>query len=254
MNQTNGHKKPTGDSGVTKISADAEGSKADFKRLEFPHTKDQIEKFIVENFLRLAPSAGVFPHTNCTVLQNPESDLDFTLHCADKCPRKLELMEVAPLEHLRGSYTSAPSSYKPYEFGRYILNKMLSKSSKYGLSGQTELHLLIYITDWKFILSQSVTALLQYWTLKTSHNFAGIYVYMPINETEGVSQLIFPTPHDHWKSFNPDTLKDNVVQNLDPKGWKSGGNESSNFQKKFVLELMGVLIVAAGAYFIFDVP
>ena len=197
--------------------------RADFQRLEFPRTKDQIEKLIVTNFMRLAPLTHVFPFPNCRVEQNPESDLDFTLKCADNKTRKLELMEVAPLEHLRGSYGAAPTSYKPYEFAQYILEKALQKSRKYGSSSGTELHLLIYITDWRFILSESVTALLQYWTLTIAHNFAGIYVYMPITSSEGIPQLIFPTPRQHWKSFSPDALKDNVVHNLNPKGWKSGG-------------------------------
>ena len=226
MSHANEPRKPTGESGVTKISTGPDGARAEFEQLEFPKTKDQIEKLIVSNFLRLAPSTGVFSFPDCAVEQNPESDLDFTLKCDDKKARKLELMEVAPLEHLRGSYEAAPTSYKPYDFARYILEKALGKSKKYGSSNRTELHLLIYITDWRFILSESVTALLQYWTLTTPHNFAGIYVYMPITKAEGIPQLIFPTPRKHWKSFNPDAHRENVVHNLDPKGWKPGRKES----------------------------
>ena len=79
MSQANEPRKPTGESGVTKVSTGPEGARAEFERLEFPRTKDQIERFIVSNFLRLAPSMGVFPYANCAAYQNPESDLDFTL-------------------------------------------------------------------------------------------------------------------------------------------------------------------------------
>ncbi len=128
-------------------------------------------------------------------------------------------MEIAPLEHV-GAYAAAPPSYEPYELAKYLLSKIQGKSEKYGKAKGVEQYLLLYITDWRFILSQSVMALLQYWTLTTAHNFTGIYLYMPMNKDEGISSLLFPTPADFWKNFNPESLKENLVQNLDPKGWK----------------------------------
>jgi hypothetical protein len=212
-------KKPTGESGITKITETADGAKVEFMPAIFPATKEAIEAEIAVVFLKLAPQMHVFPCAGCEPQKNPEADLDFTLRCPDGTARKLELMEIAPLEHAK-TFNAASPSYKPYELTQYILAKIHGKSKKYGPARGAEKHLLIYNTDWKFILSESVIALLQYWTLHTSHNFSGIYLYMPMSKVEGVSKLLFPTPLEFWKTFNPDSLRDNVVHNLSPKGWK----------------------------------
>ena len=51
----------------------------------------------------------------------------------------LELIEIAPLEHIRGSYEDAPSSYKPYDFAEYILSKLMGKSNKYQNSTNSDI-------------------------------------------------------------------------------------------------------------------
>ena len=221
MSKKNKPAKPTGKIGPVKITGTAEGTRAKFSRIEFPSTKADIEQFIVNSFLRLAPAAHVFPHEGCSAEQNPEQDLDFTLNCEDKRHRKLELMEIAPLEHVRGSYEAAPTSYKPYDMAQYVLSKLLSKSSRYGPTAVPELYLLMYITAWQFTLSETVTCLLQYWTHTTAHNFTGIYLYMPIDKSNGVSRLIYPTPAEHWKTFDADSYRDNEVTNLHPEQWMS---------------------------------
>lgn len=214
--------KPTGETGPVQMTVTADGAKAEFQKLEFPSAKDEIEAFIVGGFLRAAPSTGVFPE-GCTAEQNPESDLDFTLICPDNQPRKMDLMEIAPLEDVQGSYAAAPDRHRPYDFAEKILGKITGKSDKYGAAGKTEFHLLMYKTDWKFTISETVVSLLQYWTVTTPHNFAGIYLYMPIDETGGVSNLIYPTPAEFWDGFDPEAFRNNEVINLDPKEWRPGG-------------------------------
>jgi hypothetical protein len=211
--------KPTGESGITRLTGSPSGAKAEFTPIAFPSSKEEIEALIADSFLKQAPAANVFPHANCIAEKNPESDLDFSLKCGDGKARKLELMEIAPLKGI-GSYVAAPNSYKPYDLAKAILVLIESKSQKYGKPKGVEQHLLLYNTDWRFILSQSAIALLQYWTLTTPHSFDGIYLYMPMSKDAGVSSLLFPTPADFWKAFNPEALKDNKVQNVDPKGWK----------------------------------
>ena len=79
--------------------------------------------------------------------------------------------------------------------------------------------LLIYMTDWHFIISNTVVALLQYWTIQKKHNFEEIYCYCPITHQEGIAFLIFPTPRGLWKNFDPEEYKDRVTHNLNPQGW-----------------------------------
>lgn len=209
-------RKPTGQIGPTRVTATPAGVSSEFMPIDFGDSKVGVERRIASMFLCLAPEQNVFPHSACSLVQNEESDLDFTLISKDEKSRKLELMEIAPLEGV-GGYSSASEIYRPYEFAKEILATIQKKSRKYGPPSSAEHHLLLYVTDWKFILSESVVGLLQYWTLSESHNFNGIYLFMPMEEREGVSRLIFPTPASFWSSYDPEAYRENVVHNINPR-------------------------------------
>ncbi len=194
-----GPKKPTGSTGPMKVTTSVEGTKDEFQQLPFPHGKDEIENLIVKGFLKTLPGNAIMPS------KNEQDDFDFTLSTPSG-KKQLELMEIAPLEHLRGTYASAPSSYE--------------KSDRYKGATGDGLLLLLYVTDWRFTLSESVIALQQYWAVKKAHTFEAIHVYHPITPSEGIAHLVFPTPMEHWNDFAPEKYRDNVVQNLDPLAWK----------------------------------
>lgn len=217
----NGQKKPTGEIGMTHLALGGDTPGAEFQPVVFPRMKAEIENYIVKRFLAQAIGTQVFPYFVRSVQQNSEADLDFTLSCFDK-GRKLEVMEIAPLEHVRGSYAEAPKSYNSYEFARYAMEKAQAKSAKYGWPRNTEFHLLMYVTDWRFMISTATTSLLEFWFDMRPHNFTGIYLYLPIGQEAGQGILLFPTRRD-WRGFDPESLKDNVVHNLDPMGWQPIG-------------------------------
>jgi hypothetical protein len=204
--------KPTGVIGP--ISVSAEGLQ--FLRVEFPRTKDEIEEYIVNSFLK---NSAALPLKINGQVQNQQNDFDFTIDTSEG-KKYLELMEIAPLENLRGSYDRAPSSYKPYEFAAYIFQKMMGKSAKYQGAASSKICLLIYITDWSFTLSETVIALLQYWAVQTEHSFENVFCYSPIDQHNGVTKLIFPTPKEYWSKFDPSAYLENEVINFSPLKWE----------------------------------
>lgn len=204
--------KPTGITGALHVSAEG----VEFLQLEFPKTKEEIETFIVEAFVR---NSGLMPLQISEWKQNHQNDFDFSIGTTEG-PKFLELMEIAPLENLRGSYDKAPSSYKPYDFAAYILAKINGKSERYRGATSSNICLLMYVTDWAFTLNKTVIALLQYWAAHQSHSFQYIFCYSPIDTESGVANLIYPTPQDFWKSFNPDAYRENIVHNLLPHKWE----------------------------------
>ena len=211
-------RKPTGTTGPVKVTMSSEGPSVAFERLPFPRTKEEVEAVIVSGFLRSAQSCGWLPST-AQVKQNPQDDFDFTLTgCGNG--KHLELMEIAPLEHLRGTYDKAPTSYRPYDFAAHILGKLKGKSARYASSSGEELLLLMYVTDWRFTLSETVIALLQYWTASQAHSFGAVYCYSPITREEGIVHVIHPTPMEHWTGFDPERYRENFVHNLSPLDWK----------------------------------
>jgi hypothetical protein len=214
-------RKPSGRIGPTMFSFGHDGPKAEFQPIPFPKTKEEIEAFIVQGFLRAAQQQGILQSPSLSASQNELNDFDFSL-TTPSGNKSLELMEIALLEHLRGAYDKAPLAYKSYEFAQYILKKLKGKSDRYTTSTGAGLLLLMYITDWRFIMSDTVIALLQYWTLKDKHSFEGIFCYSPITPQDGIAHLIYPTPHGFWRGFNPELYQNNISHNLDPADWSTG--------------------------------
>lgn len=208
----NSPRKPTGTIGPLQVSA----AGAEFLQVEFPRTKEEVEHFILEAFIR---DSGSLPLRISEWKQNRQNDFDFSIGTTEG-PKFLELMEIAPLENLRGSYDKAPSSYKPYDFAEYILAKINGKSERYRGAASSNICLLMYVTDWAFTLSQTVIALLQYWSAHQSHSFQYIFCYSPIDAESGIAHLIYPTPKDFWKNFSPDAYRENVVHNFSPLKWE----------------------------------
>lgn len=198
--------KPTGVTGPVRISQEG----ASFRPVVFPKTKEEIEHFIVQgfvsNFCKEALSILSFE-------QNEQNDFDFTLQ-TNLGQKYLELMEIAPLEKIRGSYADAPSSYNAYEFAQTILAKILSKSSRYTGLKTPPVMLLLYVTDWAFTLSETVNALLQYWLIKNKHAFQCVFAFKPRSENSGTVSILFPTPPDFWAGFDPERARNTIVHNI----------------------------------------
>ena len=203
------HRKPTGTKGPIKVTNRGHKTTSKFEQLQFPSTKEEVEAFVVKGFINSARKMNLFQDM-VDYEQNKSDDLDFTIS-TQTGKKYLELMEIAPIESLRGSYDLSSSSYKPYELSEYIFKKMMNKSSRYLQSTSVGISLLTYITDWRFSLSDKTIAILQYWALHNNHSFEYIYFYSPIMEDSGVVYLIYPTPIEHWSNFDPELYKDIVV-------------------------------------------
>lgn len=223
MAENRNPRKPTGETGPVRMFMGPQGATAEFQKFAFPTQKDEIEALIAGDFLRMAES--LLPFRVASHSQNKQNDFDFVIETSVG-QKYLELAEVALLKS--GSYSAAPSSYKPYDFAQEMLQLVLRKSAHYGGHPPQGLNLLLYITHWAFIPSDSAISLLQYWTLKNAHGFEGIYLYGPISPGDGIPFLIYPTPTEQWTAFDPERIRAATVQNLDPHAWKPGSR--LNFQ------------------------
>lgn len=214
-----GLKKPSGQIGITEIKANEGKQSSEFFPISFPDAKDSIELTITNAFIRNASKNRYFSFEVLEVHQNNENHLDFEL-ITDQGEKFLELMEIAPLEKSK-AFANSPADYKPYHLGQYVLDKLIAKSKKYVGVKKIGIILLLYITDWRFIFSQTLISLLQFWTLNQKHIFEYIYLYQPMTDAEGLTHLIYPTPPEHWVGFDPELYKGNLKTNLNPDGWRS---------------------------------
>lgn len=214
--------KPVGTTGVTKLTFAGGAATSDFQKLEFPKTKGEIEKLIVGGFVRSIGDSSLLPSRIANYVQNRENDLDFTITLENGDLKLMELMEVAPLENVPGAYDSAPKSYNSYDFGKRVFDKVMAKSVRYSASSRLGLMLLMYTTDWRFTVHESVMDLLRYWAANTQHSFEKIVCYFPVSLDDGIVEAVFPCPPNLWEHVNPDLYKQRTIVNMDPAAWKIG--------------------------------
>jgi hypothetical protein len=138
-------------------------------------------------------------------VQNPQNSFDFTLSTSSG-EQYLDLMEVAPLEHIQGSYANAPHSYNHGWFADAVLEKVDAKSKKYGPSPRAVIHLLLYSTDWRFRIAEEVITLLAYWCICRTPCFKTIVYYILHNqiqeEIQGELKLIYPRLPEEFTNFD----------------------------------------------------
>lgn len=216
---SNRDKRRRGEIGPIKVTDSPTGASADWQKIELPERKPEVEQHFANRFAATYNSDPLLSGLVIRGLQqNPEDALDFTLFTSagDKW---LELMEIAPFEFFGLPPDQAPNEHKPYDLAQFVHKKMMQKSRKYRSARPGNLFLLLYLTDWRFLPSETAITLLQYWCNRKDHSFEAIFFYMPFTATEGHLKLIAPTPADYWKQFDPEVYRENKTINLDPSKW-----------------------------------
>lgn len=114
----NEKRKPTGTIGDLTLYPD--GRRPKFTPIQFPTSKAEIESQILHTTLEVARKSGLNPYDlDRDPEQNPENSFDFTLPTAHG-EQYLDLMEVAPLEGIGGSYKKAQDYYNHGKLSDYI--------------------------------------------------------------------------------------------------------------------------------------
>jgi len=207
-------KKPSGTIGsIIMRSAD---QKAEFQPISFPKDKAEREQFIVKFFTQVLRRSGKYPDELIgDPIQNLESDYDFTLKTVSGT-EYLELMEVAPLEGVGGSYQKAPGSYNHGELADFIYEKLIAKSTKYHARALPPIHLLLYTTDFRFVVTKNVLFLVGYLCQQTKHSFKTIIYFVPYDATHGEAKKLYPLPSKAFKDFDVQATRHRISMLGDP--------------------------------------
>ena len=206
-------RKPSGFIGSIVMKPDEKS--AEFQAIEFPTRKDELERYIV-NFVMsgLRQTGTNFYSLSADPVQNPEDDLDFTLPTRTG-KEYLELMEVAALEHVGGSYDAGASSYNHGELADYVYSKVVGKAQRYAAL-DVPVHLLLYTTDWRFRLAPEVLALLGYWLQQRTHPFKTVLYFVPDDATHGEAKILCPVDPKTWATFDEQALRNGRSFLADP--------------------------------------
>jgi hypothetical protein len=215
-------KKPIGQNGFFKVTVDGAGTASgEFVSVAYPAKKDGQELVIATAFVQ-AMADGVHADGLSPLFANlaplTENHFDFSV-TAQGSPAYLELQEIAPLT---GPYATAPAQYKPYDHAQHILAKIRAKATKYPDDGGAPIFLLVYVTHRSFALSDTVIACLRVWLQQEATPFRAIFAFTPLPEAGGIAKWLAPVPPDLIAGFDPESVRDNTVLNVNPAGFVLG--------------------------------
>lgn len=189
--------KPTGEISITRVTATNEGQVAELISSNLPTNKEALEQTFATLFVD-AYNAGnlqrgtVSPGSSITIVsQNDTTDLDFSIQ--SDLGDYLELAEVAPLSESFGRAALRTGKFHVLEMARWIYRSLIQrKFIKYGdeLAGRTLL--LLYITNWQFLISDRTIECIASLCRTNGCKFAGVYIYQGSAGHLNLVSKVFP--------------------------------------------------------------
>jgi hypothetical protein len=221
-------RKPRGINGPVRITSGADS--VEFIPNELPDAKPAIEKVIIDGSRVTQSAMGADPWSLIAEpVQLEESSFDFELPTrAGK--EHLDLVEFAPLSHYGGSYEKAPNKHNVGELADAYWALIKRKSAHYGASRRARVHLLVYITDFRFLPSETTFAVLEALLNRKRHDFLSVSFYSPIDTESGMFRELWPKAAGAGLSHNDERLlRAHVFTNLDNRKMKMSEDRRSAF-------------------------
>lgn len=174
-----------------------------WQKIVFPKKKEDIEKYICERFAFHMVKVGA---TIYSIEQNEENNFDFTL----KLPGGtvyLDLVEII-INDSRGSpYSNEQLKISYSDYIDSVLKIVSKKSLKYESKSEIPISLLIYCSHWRFIPNDEIIFILQYIIQNNNYIFENIFIYTPLDDTDGTLTLIHPTDVNKFKNITPEVIE-----------------------------------------------
>lgn len=214
-------KKPSGRSGFVRFTSDGRGNgSVEVKQTYFPQEKGELESWMVNRFIysiNKRPDGEVFL---MPPLKNELDDFDFTVRTSNS-EIYLELMEIAPLEAVKGGHGNAPKEYNVFARAEYIFKKICGKSERYPADNGKPLCLLLYNTHFSFSVDEDIEIkLIAYFCKNAKLKFSKIYIYSPLDDLEGSVHQVFPFPAALLEDFDPEKYRSYRAIKFDPDNFE----------------------------------
>lgn len=146
-------KKPTGERTSAILSHVGTAAHVAFNKLDFPETKAEIERLVIQVFDRSLDEKlrRRFGITNIRQISD-ENDLDCRINGIGG-DWKMDLAEFVPGDLSRAGYRGAPHQYTNGDLADKAIEVIRSKDAKY--TGLDRPWLLLYTTAWQFAPSEN---------------------------------------------------------------------------------------------------
>jgi hypothetical protein len=191
-------RKPTGTLGGVVFGG---GRTAEFKEVQFPENKREIESQIFNEALKasasVSPNFWEFYGLTAAPIQNRDEDgFDYILHTKTG-EQYLDLAEAAPLAKLGGTYDAVGLSYRNGERADVVYDVIAGKVAKYGVKPRSPIHLLLYTTDFRLSLDSGVLDIVGYRASRQPHSFRSIVYFEPPRDL----QVVYPRLPEDFDGF-----------------------------------------------------
>lgn len=219
------HTKPSGKIGPVLIHIDDKNrgkSQLSFQPLVLPATKKEIEAFFIKKFVSAMQKAGA---SIKNIEENSENDFDYTLTLPGG-EVYLELSEVIIGNGKKCPYLESNTILSLKNVADAVLQTVRNKNEKYKGRFGKPIHLLLYITHWRFAIPKSVLPYIYHQLLNMKHVFEDIFIYVPLDDDMGVLTafsdgkvaMLSPTPQEYNTSSQD--IPDGPLVTLNPNKWK----------------------------------
>ena len=210
-------RKPRGQIGYMEI-----GSNVAYHIVELPQSKEEIEQWMLNHALAAAGATGVDPYRLVSPpVRNPQAHFDFTLPTVAG-QEYLDLQEIVVLPRGASGYDDGRPVYDAERMAEAVFQKVARKAKHYG-KPRSPTHLMLYVTDWRFRLVDSVVRYLILLLERRRHVFVTVSYFAPDDEESGEFISLYPASREfleeysQWHHAARQTGKRQLIIVADPK-------------------------------------
>lgn len=207
-------KKPTGSIGPISVTATPTGALGTWNKVAFPKDKESIEQLMVDIWARAAGNAGA---TIFEIIPNKQDDFDFTLVLSGG-KVSMDLVEFIYRDGQGKPYDGDQIKIQSFDYAKQLVATVKEKSAHYGKAGTQPVHLLVYITHWRFWSNEVAIRLAQHFLSQSPPIFENVLFVEPFDASEGNARVLYPS-RNPMEGHKPDEFKEHFTFTLNPGNW-----------------------------------
>jgi hypothetical protein len=203
--------KPTGRIGPFRVTGGPDGPTGEWAKIQFPTQKEEIEQFVLDLFVTEMRRGGA---TILKATKNAENNFDFTLELPGG-KVFLDLMEIIYRDVQGLPYEGENIRIESYKYAEQIRDAVMAKSENYGRAGTQPIHLLTYITHWRFHAHEVVIRLVQYMLQEYRPIMENVFFLSPLDDKSASLRVLYPSANP-LEGHDPNSFKDDWYLTLNP--------------------------------------
>jgi hypothetical protein len=127
----------------------------------------------------------------------------------------MDLVELLYRDKEGKPYENNDIEIRIFDFAEQIRDTVMRKSQHYGKAGDTPIHLLLYVTHWRFWPSETVIHLVQHFLNQSPPIMEYVFLVLPLTATEGTARVLYPS-RDPLEGHAPEDFREAKYLVLDP--------------------------------------